>query len=274
VLLAGSALFVAAAAAVLFPSSSRSNTSNFIEEIDEEPQDEFISERDVCQIFDRLFVEMQNVLGQIGQQIQQIQMTGQQIPEAQLRQLLRGEFERALVEKQKSVFEANDVDQDCLEEATWEFLDQPEKYPEARKSVERFQKLWENVSGESVVGKRPGKAVEETKEPLELMAPERLIEVAEVYFDALSDAMRELVTRYKEEGKDMSSPVVAQRLTLEFSSVANDVGAEALEREGCTLQQFQKSIETHANKPEVGRALATLQMKQQQEFMSLGLVGM
>ena len=106
-----------------------------------------------------------------------------------------------------------------------------------------------------------------------MLTPERLIEVAEVYFGALSDAMRGLVKTYREEGQDLLSPAVAQRLQLEFSSTANDAGGEALERLGCSLQQFQKSIEAHATKPEVGRTLATLQMRQQQELMSMGLGG-
>ena len=275
VLLAGSALLVAAAAAMFLPSTTNKASGGSIQDIDDEDlAGDYITEEDVCKIFDRLFVEMQQVLSQIGQQIQQIQMSGQQIPEAQLRQLLKGEFERALMAKQKSVFEENDVDEDCVEEATWEFLEAPGKYPEAKKSVERFQKLWENVSGESVVGKRPGKVDEEPKESFELLPSERLIEVAEVYFGALSNAMRELVDKYKEEGQDMSSPAVAQRLQLDFSSTGNDAGEKALKSEGCSLMQFQKSVEANASNPQVGRALAALQMKQQQELMQMGLAGM
>lgn len=269
VLLAGSALLVAAAAAALFPGKG-GDESLQITEIDEGSNEDYITENDVCKIFDRLFMEMQQVLSQLGQQIQQIQMSGQQIPESQLRQLLKGEFERALTLKQKQVFEENDVDEDCLEEATWEFLDQPEKYPQAKKSVERFQKLWENVSGESVVGKIPGKAMLETKS-IGILAPERLVEVAEIYFDALTNAMRALVTKYKDEGKDLKSPAVAQQLQLEFSSVAQDAGSDSLKEQGCTLEQFQKSIEAHAQRPEIGRVLSMLQMKQQQELMSMGI---
>ena len=271
VLLAGSALLVAAAAAAFLPKGT--SDTHELEEIDELPEGEYITEEDVCKIFDRLFMEMQGVLSQLGQQIQQLQMAGQQIPEAQLRQLLKGEFERALTAKQQQVFEDNDVDEDCLEEATWEFLGQPDKYPNAKKAVERFQKLWENVSGESVVGKRAGKgAVQE--EPTEILSPEKLVEVAEIYFDALTGAMRGLVEEYKEEGKDLNSPAVAQQLHMEFSTAADDAGSDALKTLGCTKQQFQKSIEAHASKPQIGRALSMLQMKQQQELMSMGIMGM
>ena len=216
-------------------------------------------------------MEMQGVLGQLSQQIQQLQMAGQQIPDQQHRQILKSEFEKALTATQVRVFEENDVDADCLEEATWEMLAEPEQYPKAKMSVERFQKLWENVSGQSVVGKRPGQAASAEEEEIELLSPEQLVETAEVYFGALTDAMRALVQKYKEEGKDLSSPAVAQQLNMEFSGTANDSGNEALEKLGSSLNQFQKSIEAHANKPQVGRALSMLQMKQQQDLMAMGI---
>lgn len=269
--MAGSALLMAAAAAAAFyPSNDRSSGLE-IAEIDEFSNEDFITENDVCKIFDRLFVEMQSVLQQLGAQIQQIQMSGQQIPEAQLRQLLKTEFERALTVKQKIVFEDYDVDEDCLEEATWEFLEKEKEHPKVKKAVERFQQLWENVSGESVVGKRPGKVTEDSEEILE---PEKLIEAAEIYFGSLTSCMRTLVKKYQAEGKDLQTPQVAQQLQMEFSSSAQDSGSEALEKQGITHRQFQKSIEAHASKPQVGRALSMLQMKQQQELMSLGIPGM
>ena len=138
-------------------------------------------------------------------------MSGQSIPEKQLRQLLKGEFERALGVKQKQVFEEYDMDEDCLEEATWEFLEKEEEYPKVKKAVERFQKLWENVSGESVVGKRPGQAGETKEaEPVETLTAAKTVEAAEVYFDALTSAMGELVKGFKEEGKNLRDGSVAQ----------------------------------------------------------------
>jgi hypothetical protein len=151
--LLGSALLVAAAAAATTFMNSKPK-SREIAEIDEDEGD-FISAEEVCKIFDRLFLEMQAVLAQLSHQIQQIQQSGQVIPEKQLRQLLKAEFERALGVKQKDVLEEYDMDEDCLEEATWEFLEKPEEHMKVKKAVERFQKLWENVSGESVVGQRP-----------------------------------------------------------------------------------------------------------------------
>ena len=272
VLLAGSALVVAGFAGSMLFGSKGSGGSATITEIDDEDAGEtdYITEEDVCRVFDRLFMEMQQVLGQLSQQIQQLQMAGQQIPEAQLRQILKSEFEKALTQAQGRVYEENDVDADCLEEATWEFLDQAEKYPKAKIAVERFQKLWENVSGESVVGKRPGQADPE-EEKIELLNPEQLVEAAEAYFGALTEAMGVLVQKYKDEGKDLRSPPVAQQLQMEFAACANDAGGSALTALGTDQNQFQKSIEAHASKPQVGKALAMLQMKQQKDLMALGV---
>lgn len=271
VLLAGSALVVAGfAGSMLFGNKSSGGTSTITEIDDDGPESDYITEDDVCRVFDRLFMEMQQVLGQLSQQIQQLQMAGQQIPEPQLRQILKSEFEKALTLAQGRVYEENDVDADCLEEATWEFLDQAEQYPKAKIAVERFQKLWENVSGESVVGKRPGQADQAVPE-IELLDPEQLVKAAEVYFGALTEAMGVLVQKYKDEGKDLTSPPVAQELQMEFAANANDAGGSALAELGTDQTQFQKSIEAHANKPQVARALAMLQMKQQKDLMALGV---
>jgi hypothetical protein len=274
-LLIGSALLLAAAAATSYisskNSSSESNSRELVEIDDEVLEGEnFITGDDVCKVFDRLFMEMQAVLAQLSHTVQQIQMSGQVIPEQQLRQLLITEYERALTVKTKQALDEADMDDDCFEEATWEFLDKENEYPKVKKSVERFQKLWENVSGENVVGKRKG-GVQKEEEVVDILPAEKTIEVAEVYFDALTTAMGDLVASFKEDGKDLRDPKVAQQLQMEFSSVANDKGEEALKELGISQLQFQKSIEANASDPKVGRALAMLQMKQQQALASLGV---
>lgn len=236
-----------------------------------DPQD-CIQPEDVTAIFDDLFLHMQSVLAQLSQQIQQIQMAGQSIPEAQLRQILKSEFERALVAKQKSIFDKHDVDEDCLQEATWEFLESPDEYPAVKKSVERFQKLYENVTGEKTVGKRPGQsAVQEGENGVEDVSKDQLLRAAGVYFDALTSAMGEIVMKFKMEGRDLMDPNVAQQLQMEFAGVANDAGEMALEKMGVSMDSFKAAIEKHSSDPEVGRSLAMLQMKQQQELMALGV---
>lgn len=234
-----------------------------------DPQD-CIQPEDVTAIFDDLFLHMQSVLAQLSQQIQQIQMAGQSIPEAQLRQILKSEFERALLAKQKSIFDKHDVDEDCLQEATWEFLNDPDEYPAVKKSVERFQKLYENVTGEKTVGKRPGQSSALQAE-IEDVSKDQLLRAAGVYFDALTSAMGEIVVKFKMEGKDLMDPNVAQELQMEFAGVANDSGEKALEMIGISMDSFKAAIEKHSSDPEVGRSLAMLQMKQQQELMALGV---
>jgi len=246
-----------------------------------------IQSDDVVTIFDTLYVYMQNVIANLSQQIQQIQMTGQSIPENQLRQILKAEFERALLAKQSLVFEEYDVDEDCLREATWEFLQDEDKYPKVKKSVERFQTLYETITKEKVVGRRPGdgkgsKALTDSaqgEEPEEMtpvitMTKELTLEAASSYFDALTSTMGYIVQRFKEENRDFNDPIVVQQLQLQFAAVANEAGEEALTRIGVTMTSFREGIEKHQNDPTVGRALAMLQMKQQQDFMDMGLPDM
>mmetsp|Transcript_52235 Transcript_52235/g.62916 ORF Transcript_52235/g.62916 Transcript_52235/m.62916 type:complete len:294 (+) Transcript_52235:119-1000(+) len=252
-----------------------------ITDIDDDEADEtsYITPEDVIKIFDALFVQMQGVLQQLSAQIQQIQMSGQMIPEPQLRQLLKGEFERALLVKQGQVFDENDVDESCLEEATWEFMDEGDKYPKVKKAVERFQKLYESVSGESIVGVRPGsnrddeicvsRAAGEAEDAI--LSKDKLQHIAKIYFSALTETMRAIVGKLKEQGLNLNDPSVAQQLQMQFAMVANDAGEEALKRQGVSQKSFRDSIQAHSNDPEVGRTLAVLQMQQQQELVAMGV---
>lgn len=237
--------------------------------------EDHITAEDVVTIFDQLFVQMQSVVAQLSQQIQQLQMAGQQIPEKQLRTILKQEFERALAARQAAIFEENDVDEDCLREATWEFMEQPDVYPKVKRSVERFQKLYENITGENVVGRRPGddKALVGAKAG-DLLSQEKLIEAAQVYFEALTKGMGDIVKRMKAEGKNLRDPSVGQALQMEFASTANESGEAALKEMGISIDTFRSSIEKHSQSPEVGRVLTMLQMKQQQELMAMGVPSM
>lgn len=243
---------------------------------DEYDEDDIITEDIIVSVFDSLFVHMQGVISQLGQQIQQIQMSGQAIPEKQLRQLLKAEFERALFAQQSMVYEANDVDEECFEEATWEIL-QDESNVKARKAVERFQKLYERVSGETVASPA-GVSSADTSGGLTTAAPlltqQKLLSTAQVYFDALTASMAAVVQTYKNQGANLFDPVVAQQLQLQFGKEANEAGERALANMGVTQDIFRKSIEKYANNPEVARALAMLQMKQQQELMAMGVPAM
>jgi hypothetical protein len=95
-LLVGSALIMAAVAAKSYMSNKTDTSSSHeLVEFDDENEGDFITGDDVCKVFDRLFMEMQAVLAQLSHTVQQIQMSGQVIPEKQLRQLLITEYERA-----------------------------------------------------------------------------------------------------------------------------------------------------------------------------------
>ena len=148
-LLIGSALLAAALAAKSLMSSKSSSDSKEIVEIDEMEEGDYITGDDVCKVFDRLFMEMQAVLAQLSHTVQQIQMSGQVIPEKQLRQLLITEYERALTVKQQQALAEADMDYDCFEEATWEFLDKEDEYPNVKKSV--FNSFWESFSNYSKI---------------------------------------------------------------------------------------------------------------------------
>ena len=281
ILLTGAAL-VAASLGLGYLSTTQSSSSNNnsskksssdITEIDDDGGDDedFITEQDVCQIFEKLFLVMQQTFGNLMQQVQQLQMTGQTIPEAQLQGLVRQELERALLSKQAIILAAAQIDPDCLEEAVWEFLEQGN--PKVKTAVERLQKIWQNATGEPVVGWRPeGKGGVSPLEEEELLTAERTIEVAGVYFTALTQCMKDLVAQYKSEGKDLKNGSVQQELNMEFARAANDAGEDALENVGVTQNQFEASVKSHSNDANVGRALGMLQMKQQQDLMALQAV--
>lgn len=282
---AGGALVVAALATILPKTTSSGSddattttmttTSTALASVDDEINGDdgggdFITEDVVVSVFDGLFVHMQGVLSQLGQQIQQIQMSGQTIPEKQLRQLLKAEFERALLAHQSKVYEANNVDEECLEQATWEMLADESKV-KARKAVERFQKLYERVTGETVTG---GGGAAASSSSDEVLTQQKLLAAAQVYFDALTASMAAVVQTYKDKGANLFDPTVAQQLQMEFGKEANDAGEKALTNMGVTQDVFKRSIEKHANNPEVARALAMLQMKQQQALMAMGVPAM
>ena len=243
-----------------------------IEDIDdddavEDAEAEFITERDVCQVFEKLFMVLQQTFGNLMSQVQQLQMAGQMIPEAQLQGLIRQELERALMAKQGAILEAAGMDADCLEEAVWEFI--REENPKVKAAVERFQKVWQNATGEQVVGWRPDGMVSGSAPEEETLEAERTIQVAGVYFSALTQCMKDLVEQYKSAGKDLKNAEIQQDLNLEFAKSANEAGEAALGRLGVTQNQFEASVKAHANDPNVGRALGLLQMQQQRDLMAL-----
>ena len=262
-------LLVAAGLYMGWPKKGHGTSRDLVEIDDDMNDQDFITPEEVTKVFDRLFMELQAVFSQLMQQIQQIQMTGQRIPEAQLQALLKSELERALAGRQKMVLDEYDMDYECLEQATWEFLEDEEKYPKVKVSVDRFQKFWESTTGQKVTGWRKGQAPKEADPPVEPLSPERTIEVAEKYFEGITNAMRALVREYKDEGKDLQQPAIQNALHMDFANRADGAGTAALEAVGVSMVQFQTSVKAHSQNETVARSMAMLQMKQQQELQGM-----
>eukprot|EP00579_Thalassiosira_antarctica_P005116 CAMPEP_0201884936 /NCGR_PEP_ID=MMETSP0902-20130614/17634_1 /ASSEMBLY_ACC=CAM_ASM_000551 /TAXON_ID=420261 /ORGANISM="Thalassiosira antarctica, Strain CCMP982" /LENGTH=288 /DNA_ID=CAMNT_0048413955 /DNA_START=51 /DNA_END=917 /DNA_ORIENTATION=+ len=272
---------VAAGCSLLAYGASRltkSQPKNDLSDINEIDDDDCISPDDVVAIFDKLFLAMQQVVMQLSQQVQQIQMSGQVIPEKQLRQLLKGEFERALTGCQAQVFEDNDVDAECLEEATWEFMERPGTYPKVKRAVERFQKLYDSISGDETFGWTPNKAKNSSdKEGTAMvvkkdLSSEELIKAATIYFDTITEEMVGIAKSWKESGKDLKDPQVSRQFQLEASTDANEAGEEKMMSEmGIQMSDFRSAIDKHSKNPAVGQTLGMLQIKQQQELMAAGV---
>lgn len=239
--------------------------SDLDDELAAEAGDEHISAEEVTKIFDRLYRELQAIFAQLMQNIQMIRMQGQNIPEAQVMALVQKEMINALQAKQAQALEEFEMDESCFEEATWEFLEQ--NHPAVTKSVDRFQKFWGNLSGQDdLEGWRPGRAPVE----IETLSPERTIEIAQVYFDSLTQKMRELVAEYKDAGKDLKQPAVQQQLNMDFGQHAQKSGEDALKAAGTTMKIFEHSVKAHSGNATVNRAIQQIQMQQQQELMGIG----
>lgn len=272
-------LAAAGSAALLFASrkaykgrsQSTLSESTIENQGDLDPSD-CIQADDVVAIFDELFAHMQGILAQLSQQIQQIQMAGQMIPEKQLREILKAEFERGLLAKQAVVFEKHDVDEDCLRGATFEMLDNAEEFPKVKRAVERFQVLYENVTGEKVPRRGAGNS-----EAIKCMSKAETMESATVYFEALTNVARVVGQKFEKEGMSMTNPAVAQKFQMEFAACANDAGEDALKKKGVTLDSFKASIEKHQEDPDVGMLLEHLKNKQVEvisEFIGQGMMPM
>lgn len=274
---------VAATAALLAYNATRSlraasASSTALTEIDDlSDSDDLLTPDLITSLFDKLFLQMQQVVLQLSQQVQQIQMSGQVIPEKQLRALLKSEFERALLQLQEQVLEEADVDYDCFEEATWEFYKADGGNGKVKRAVERFQALYESVSGVDCKGWYPDKendAAADSNEGGEKkeLTPEELVEAATLYFEKITETMIQIADSYKSQGKDLKDPQTSQQYQMEASSDANEVAEKALlDSKGIKMSEFRAGIDKHSRVPSVGQALGMLQMKQQQELMAAGI---
>lgn len=248
---------------------------------DDDGGGDYITEQEVVKIFDRLFVELQGTFAQLMQQIQQIQMSGQHIPQAQIQAILKAELTRNLQQRQQLVLDEYDMDAECLEEATWEFLasstddEDGTKHAAVRRAVDRFQKFWESTTGQAVTGWRKGQsslsptAAAAAADLIEPLSAERTVEVAQVYFAALTGAMRATIAEYQAAGKDLQEPAVQNALNMEFARRANPAGEAALEAAGTSQAAFEASVKAHGGNKQVAGALHMMQVRQQQELLHM-----
>ena len=142
-LLAGSAILVAALAAP------------FVFPIRKKQDDEFITADEVVKLWDQLYVEAQNIVTTMYQQLQQLIQIGA-VPEAQVGNIIANSILESLPKLQTKVCNQFGVEYDCWEEATWEFVEEGDQ--KVQKAVERFQSLFAHFTGNrEFIGKRPTK---------------------------------------------------------------------------------------------------------------------
>jgi len=257
----GAALATVAAAGflVLRQRSAARNDFNINDEDDEIDEEPVLSVSETVEIFNELFLGMQNVVAKLSQQIAAIQSAGQKIPDAQVKQIMTQEFDRAGYALQKQTYEKFDVDEEDVKEAV-EYYGSDKKLSAV---INRFKSLYETVSGNAT---GPVVAVPDD------FSPSDLVRAAETYFSAMTESMKEVVGDFKARGEgDFRNPAVAQRLHAKFAEVVNDAGDAALDNVGVPMGLFKAALEKYAKLPQVGTTLQMLQMKQTQELMALGV---
>jgi len=106
---------------------------------DSSTSDPSVDAETVVAVFEALNKEMQSNLTKLVQMVQQIQASGQQIPDAQIQMWVVQEYEKGLTNVQSKVFSDHGVDEDELEEAVKFYLSQPEAYPGVSKVIQMFK---------------------------------------------------------------------------------------------------------------------------------------
>ena len=274
-----SSVIVAAGSAVLLAVGlgylSRTNTKGHdITDTDDELEevvdlDNMITPEEICEIFDRLFYELQSAFASLMQQVQMMQNAGQMLPEKYLRTVIKTELERAITAKQKQIIDDMfHMDLVCCEKATWEFID-VDKNEDVIKAVERFQKLWDTATGEETTGYSPMQPGGSNAN-VTILSIEETIRAATIYFNSITDCMRELVQEYKSAGKDLSNSVVANELNQEFAAKAGDYSEAALNDVNISTKEFEASVKANGDNMFLVQALGELQRKQQTEMMAMG----
>ena len=153
-------------------------------------------------------------------------------------------------------------------------MESAEDYPKVKRAVERFQKLYDSISGEDTVGWTPNtaKSGDSSAAAKKELSADELIKAANVYFDTITEKMLDLAKSWKASGKDLTNPTTAKEFLMEAATEANDAAEEKLEKDmEINMPSFRAAIDKHGSNPAVGQTLGMLQMKQQQELMAAGI---
>lgn len=279
ILLAGGAIFMAALAAP------------FVFPIRKPADDEHITADEVVKVWDRLFLETQQVVASTAQQLQQLLQMGA-IQESQARNIIANAIIESLPKSQTKVCNEFGVDYDCLEEATWEFVAEGDS--KVQKAVERFQALFANFAGNrDFVGKRPSSMMAQPRSNATTAArgtaaaagatevdddaddlaisPDDLIRAAQAFFAAATNAARAITQQAKMNGIDLQDPSAAEAMVQELGAVTETLTEEALQEFGLTTATFQAAISSQAQNPKIGRALMMVQQEHMMAMQSMGL---
>jgi hypothetical protein len=283
ILLAGGAIFMAALAAP------------FVFPIRKPADDEHITADEVVKVWDRLFLETQQVVASTAQQLQQLLQMGA-IQESQARNIIANAIIDSLPKSQTKVCNEFGVDYDCLEEATWEFVAEGDS--KVQKAVERFQALFANFAGNrDYVGKRPSSMMAQppsngttaargtgtataTGGATDLdddaddvdISPDDLIRAAQAFFAAATNAARATTQQAKMNGINLQDPSSAAAMVQDLGAVTETLTEEALQEFGLTTASFQAAISSQAQNPKIGRALMIVQQEHMMAMQSMGLV--
>lgn len=271
VLATGAALLAIGVGLLTMGSSSKSNSNELtIREItdadDGGDNDDIITEDDVTDVFEKIFLEAQNKTAIVMQQVQQLQRMGNTLPEGQIQAALHETLTSAIETTQKAALEAAGIDEDCFEEAVWEFV-VDDKNRKVITAVERLQRLWQSTTGEPVVGWTPGR----TMAIPDVLSPQETIVVAHEYYTALTNAIKSVVLKFQNNGHNMQSPSVQQELNMAAGTIGAQLAEEALQNMNVTQVQFEASVKAHSDNEDVARAITMLNLKQRQELQAIGL---
>ncbi|GMI24622.1 hypothetical protein TrCOL_g7193 [Triparma columacea] len=239
--------------------SARSSSSSSPGEVTEATVEASV----VVAVFRDLNSEMQMNVQKLVQMIQQIQQSGQQIPEAQIQAWVVGEYEKALVGAQEKIFAKHSVDEDDLSDSVSYYL--TSSHPDVTKAVHQFKQLYKSVGG------RPPEKHVDLPPGVDL---QKFCEILSKYMDSMSECMGDIVGKYRSDNA-IDGPLKESDLgeiRSNFSSTADDFSNGMLKKEfGIDQDQFAKLMENFQTSQQVQQLVQMLGAQQNKYFRELGI---